>query len=241
LAKASSKGIFTSKSNIDVCNQPVDAIILAVKPNYIVNACADVMSSKNTTAVIISIAAGITLKTLEHSLPGRKVVRVMPNTPCLVGQAASGYCMGTLASDDDKSEELVQTIFGSVGTVLKIQPENLLNSVTGLSGSGPAYVFEFIEALADGGVRVGLSRQDALILAAQTVKGAADMILQTKQHPGVLKDQVCSPGGTTIAGVDSLEQGSFRSTVIQAVKAATRRSLVLGGADEEEIATKFNL
>jgi pyrroline-5-carboxylate reductase len=253
LAKASSKGIFTSSSNKDIVNRQLDAIILAVKPNSILKACDDIrqytqqqqqqqqQQKDDDLPVIISIAAGITLDTLEKALPDRQVIRVMPNTPCLVGMAASGYCMGTHATNDSKCEMLVQTIFGSVGTVLKIEPEYLLNSVTGLSGSGPAYVFEFIEALADGGVRVGLSRTDSIILAAQTVKGAAEMILQTKQHPGVLKDQVCSPGGTTIAGVDSLEQGSFRSTVIQAVKSATRRSLVLGGTSTEEIHTKFNL
>jgi pyrroline-5-carboxylate reductase len=235
---------------MDICNYPVDVIILAVKPNYIQAACEDMMKSKsfNTKTssagkdvVIISIAAGITLETLEKALPGKKVIRVMPNTPCLVGQAASGYCMGTLACNDSKSEQLVQIIFGSVGTVLKIQPEYLLNSVTGLSGSGPAYVYEFIESLADGGVRVGLSRADALLLAAQTVKGAAEMVLQTQQHPCILKDQVCSPGGTTIAGVDALENGKFRSTIIDAVKSATKRSLVLGGISNEEIYTKFNL
>ena len=178
-----------SKSNVEVCNQPVDAIIIAVKPNNVVAACADIMSSTNTEAIIISIAAGITLSTLENALPGRKVIRVMPNTPCLVGEAASGYSMGSLAAGDVRSEKLVKAIFGSVGIILQVQYEYLLNAVTGLSGSGPAYVFEFIEALADGGVRVGLSRQDALQLAAQTVKGAAEMVLQTGQHPGVLKDQ----------------------------------------------------
>jgi pyrroline-5-carboxylate reductase len=187
VAAASAKGIITSQSNIEIANNAQDVIILAVKPNNIVSACSDICKSKNTTAVIISIAAGITLKTLELALPGRKIVRVMPNTPCLVGAAASGYCMGKEATDP-RDKHLVDAIFGSVGMILEIK-EDLLNAVTGLSGSGPAYVFEFIEALADGGVRVGLSRQDAMILAAQTVKGAAEMILQTGQHPGVLKDQ----------------------------------------------------
>jgi pyrroline-5-carboxylate reductase len=188
LSKAAGKGIFTSTNNVDVCDRIDDVIILAVKPNCIVSACSDIMSStKNNDALVISVAAGITLQTLENALPGRRVVRIMPNTPCLVSQAASGFCMGKLATSEfDKN--LVKAIFGSVGIALEIK-EDLLNAVTGLSGSGPAYVFEFIEALADGGVRVGLSRQDAMLLAAQTVKGAAEMILQTGQHPAVLKDQ----------------------------------------------------
>ena len=146
------------------------------------------MQSKNPNSIIISIAAGVTLQTLESALPRRKVIRVMPNTPCLIGQAASGYTMGTQCIDPFDAT-IVPTIFGSVGLVLHLPKEELLNSVTGLSGSGPAYVYEFIEALADGGVRVGLNRADALVLAAQTVKGAADMILQTGTHPAVLKDQ----------------------------------------------------
>lgn len=172
---------------MEVCDFAEDVVILAVKPNYIESVCKDVISSKNDNALIISIAAGISIATLEKALPGRKVVRVMPNTPCLVGEAASGYCMGSKATGK-RDKDIVKAIFGSVGLILEIQ-EDLLNSVTGLSGSGPAYVFEFIEALADGGVRVGLSRKDALLLAAQTVKGAAEMILQTGEHPGVLKDQ----------------------------------------------------
>jgi pyrroline-5-carboxylate reductase len=187
LKKASEKGIFTTQSNVEVCDIAKDVVILAVKPNNIETVCKDIMCSKNSTTLIISIAAGITVTTLEKALPGRKVVRVMPNTPCLVGMAASGYCMGSKAIDK-RDKEIVNAIFGSVGIVIEIK-EDLLDSVTGLSGSGPAYVFEFIEALADGGVRVGLSRKESLLLAAQTVKGAAEMILQTGQHPGVLKDQ----------------------------------------------------
>lgn len=127
----------------------------------------------------------------------------MPNTPCFVGEAASGFAMGALCNDTDR--EIVKRIFGSVGIAKEIK-EVLLNAVTGLSGSGPAYVYEFIEALADG-VRSGLPREVALQLAAQTVKGAAEMVLQTQMHPGQLKDNVCSPGGTTIAGVEALESG----------------------------------
>jgi pyrroline-5-carboxylate reductase len=128
----------------------------------------------------------------------------MPNTPCLVGEAATGFALGSLATDSDR--QIVQTIFGSVGLASEIS-EVLLNAVTGVSGSGPAYVFQFIEALSDGGVRAGLPRSVATQLAAQTVKGAAEMVLQTGEHPGELKDKVASPGGTTIAGVAALEEG----------------------------------
>lgn len=203
LRAAMAKGIFASDNNRQVCERAKDAVVLAVKPNAIAAACADVIAVESQ-ALVISIAAGISLETLEQSLPGRRVVRVMPNTPCLIGEAASGYCLGSLANDDDR--DIIQAIFGSVGLALELQ-EVLLNAVTGLSGSGPAYVFQFIEALSDGGVRAGLPRDVATQLAAQTVKGAAEMVLKTKKHPGELKDAVTSPGGTTIAGVEALEKG----------------------------------
>jgi|Transcript_50434 pyrroline-5-carboxylate reductase len=234
---ASKKGYHATKSNQEVCQRSKDAIILAVKPNIIPDICADVMNAGGS-ALIISVAAGVTLETLEKNLPGRRVVRVMPNTACLVGEAASGYAMGSLCNADDN--QIVQLIFGSCGLAREFK-EVLLNAVTGVSGSGPAYVFQFIEALADGGVRAGLPREDAVLLAAQTLKGAAEMVLVTGMHPGQLKDMVCSPGGTTITGVDELEKGGLRTTVMQAVKAATRRSMQLGGITEEEITTKYNL
>jgi len=146
--------------------------------------------------------------------------------------------MGSLCTPKDR--DLVETIFGSFGIASELS-EVLLNAVTGLSGSGPAYVFQFIEALSDGGVRVGLPRAVATKLAAQTVKGAAEMVLKTNEHPGKLKDQVTSPGGTTIAGVDRLEQGRLRGTVIEAVVAATKRSMQLGGIPNDEIEYKYNL
>lgn len=231
------QGYFASLKNSDVCERENDAIILAVKPNYVVDVCKDIIAA-NSDSLVISVAAGITLATLESYLPGKRVVRVMPNTACLVGESASGYAMGSLTNDNDKA--IVQLIFGSVGLAIE-QKEDLLNAVTGVSGSGPAYVFLFMEALADAGVRVGLSRADATKLAAQCVKGAAEMVLTTGSSPAVLKDQVCSPGGTTIAGVDALEQGGFRTATINAVKAATRRSYQLAGNSEETIANKYNL
>lgn len=204
LTKAAEKGYRTTKSNQEVCDSAIEAIIIAVKPNVVETICRDIMSGKNENAVIISIAAGVTLEELERGLPGRRVVRIMPNTPCQVGVGASCYSLGKLAKARDR--ETVEILFGAVGLIREV-PEHLINAVTGLSGSGPAYVFMFIEALADGGVRAGLNRGDALKLAAQTVKGAAEMVLTTGIHPGELKDQVCSPGGTTIAGCDELEKG----------------------------------
>jgi len=214
--RASSKGFTSTKSNIDVCQSSKDAVVIAVKPNVVEDVLRDIASAHpNPTTVptdsssplVISIAAGVQLSTLEQHLPGRRVVRVMPNTPCLVGEAASGYALGALCNDNDRT--VVETIFGAVGIAKEIK-EVLLNAVTGLSGSGPAYVYQFIEALADGGVRSGLPRDVAMKLAAQTVKGAAEMVLQTGEHPGRLKDNVTSPGGTTIAGVEALEQGYVR-------------------------------
>lgn len=235
--KAASKGYSATQNNETVCSNAKDAIVIAVKPDVVKIVCGDIRKV-DSNALIISIAAGVTLATLEELLPGRRVVRVMPNTPCLVGEAASGYAMGKLCTDDDR--EIVQKLLGAVGVAKEIK-EVLLNAVTGLSGSGPAYVYQFIEALADGGVRSGLPRAVAMELAAQTVKGAAEMVLKTGEHPGKLKDNVTSPGGTTIAGVEALEKGGFRATAISAVTAATKRSMQLGGISEEDISHKYNL
>mmetsp|Transcript_40005 Transcript_40005/g.96535 ORF Transcript_40005/g.96535 Transcript_40005/m.96535 type:complete len:283 (-) Transcript_40005:29-877(-) len=237
LDKAKEKGFNATKSNADVIEASKDAVIIAVKPFVVADVCQDI-AKVNSDAVIISIAAGVTLDFLQSKLPGRRVVRVMPNTPCLVGEAASGFALGTACTDNDR--KIVESIFGSVGVAKEIK-EVLLNAVTGLSGSGPAYVYQFIEALADGGVRSGLPRAAALELAAQTVKGAAEMVLQTGTHPGQLKDNVTSPGGTTIAGVEALERGGLRAATIGAVMAATKRSMQLGGIPEEEIRNKHNL
>ena len=204
LETAAKKGYSTTPSNQRVCQTAESAVILAVKPQYIPSVCADVAEIESD-ATIISIAAGVTLQTLETLLPNRRVVRVMPNTPCLVGEAASAFALGTRAADSDR--ETVRAIFGSVGLAMEVTTEWHLDAVTGLSGSGPAYAFQFIEALSDGGVRVGLPRDVATRLAAQTLKGAAEMVLKTGKHPGLLKDAVTSPGGTTIAGVEALENG----------------------------------
>lgn len=239
LAKARAKGMIGTMDNDEVIKVAKDAIILAVKPNDIPSVCTVIAESKTEVeACIISIAAGVSLQTLEKIMPGRRVIRVMPNTPCLVGQGAAGFCLGSLATAHDKT--VVETIFGSCGVANEL-PEILLNAVTGVSGSGPAYVFLFIEALADGGVRAGLPRDVSLQMAAQTVKGAAEMVLVTGKHPGVLKDMVTSAGGTTIAGYERLEQGGMRATVMGAVVTATKRSMQLGGIPEEDIKNKYNL
>jgi pyrroline-5-carboxylate reductase len=176
--------------------------------------------------LLISIAAGVTIAKLEQGLPaGARVIRVMPNTPALVGAGASAFALGKSATPADG--ELAAKLLAAVGVAMPVK-ESLLDAVTGLSGSGPAYVYQFIEALSDGGVAAGLPRDIATRLAAQTVLGGAKMVLETGQHPGALKDQVTSPGGTTIEGLHELEKGQFRGVVISAVRAATEKSRQLG-------------
>lgn len=235
---ATQKGYNVSECNVEICTHSDCVIFLAVKPNCVHDACTDVMKAKDSGALIVSIAAGVTLETLETEMPGRRVVRVMPNTPCFVGEAASGFAMGTHCTDDDRT--LVKSLLNAVGVSMEVH-EYLLDAVTGLSGSGPAYVYQFIEALSDGGVRAGLPRNVATMLAAQTVKGAAEMVLKTGKHPGELKDNVTSPGGTTIAGVEALEKGGFRAATIAAVASATKRSMQLGGTSDEVIHSKYGL
>jgi pyrroline-5-carboxylate reductase len=203
-----------------------DVLVLAVKPQVMAAVLAEVRPHVGARHLVVSIAAGVTLKTLADGLgAGTRLVRVMPNTPCLVGASASGYAGGPAATAEDVA--LVGKLFGAVGTAFAL-PEHLLDAVTGLSGSGPAFVYVLIEALADGGVRVGLPRDVAQALAAQTVLGSAKMVLETGRHPAALKDAVASPGGTTIAGLHALERGGFRAALIDAVEAAARRSAELG-------------
>ena len=201
-----------------------DILILATKPQQIAQALAP-LAKVTAGKLVISIAAGVRLSTLDAALPKARLVRVMPNTPCLIGQSASGYCLGPRTSGDDA--KLVDQLLGSVGLAFEVD-EGLLDAVTGLSGSGPAFAYLIVEALADGGVRMGLKRDVALALAAQTLRGAAQMVLETGEHPAVLKDRVASPGGTTIAGLEALEAGGLRGTLMAAVEAATRRSIELG-------------
>jgi pyrroline-5-carboxylate reductase len=203
-----------------------DLLVLAVKPQSMGALLAEVRPAVGPRHLVVSIAAGIPLRQLAEGLGSdRRLVRVMPNTPCLVGASASAYTPGEKATADDVA--LVDRLLNAVGRAYRL-PEHLLDAVTGLSGSGPAFVYVIIEALSDGGVRVGLPRDVATALAAQTVFGAAKMVLETGLHPGVLKDMVTSPGGTTIAGLHALERGGLRAALMDTVEAATRRSAELG-------------
>lgn len=202
-----------------------DVVILAIKPQKLDEVLAPLRNGALASRLVISILAGISTAKLEKALGHSRVVRVMPNTPCLVGESATGFCLGAAATPADA--EVTRTLFGAVGRVFEL-PEGQLDAVTGLSGSGPAYVFQIIEALADGGVLAGLPREIAQALAAQTVMGAAKMVLETGRHPGQLKDDVASPGGTTIAGLLAMEQGGVRASLMNAVMAAARRSKELG-------------
>jgi len=201
-------------------------LILATKPDQAAAVLAEIQPHFTSHHLLISIAAGVTLAKLQAALPaGARVIRVMPNTPALIGAGASAYALGAHATTADA--DLAGRLLSAVGLALPVK-EALLDAVTGLSGSGPAYAYQFIEAMSDGGVAAGLPRDVATRLAAQTVFGAAKMVLETGLHPGVLKDQVTSPGGTTIEGLHELEKGHLRGTVISAVRAATERSKKLG-------------
>ena len=203
-----------------------EVLFLAVKPQQMTAVVAELRPAVGPSSLIVSIAAGVKLDSIANGLgqPAR-LIRVMPNTPCLVGQSASAYALGERATGEDRT--LIADLLGSVGIAFEVE-EKLMDAVTGLSGSGPAFVYLVIEALSDGGVRMGLPRHVAAALAAQTVRGAAEMVLSTGEHPAVLKDRVASPGGTTIAGLQALEAGKLRAALIGAVEAATRRSIELG-------------
>jgi pyrroline-5-carboxylate reductase len=218
-------GTATTESNAEAA-KAASVLILAVKPDQCPGVLAELRNQFTDHHLLISIAAGVTLAKLEGALPpGARVIRVMPNTPALVGAGASAFALGKSATAADG--ELAKGLLSAVGIAFQVK-ESLLDAVTGLSGSGPAYVYQFIEALSDGGVAAGLPRDLATQLAAQTCLGAAKMVLETGQHPGALKDQVTSPGGTTIEGLHALEKGKLRATVISAVRAATEKSKKLG-------------
>ncbi|MCI0378079.1 MAG: pyrroline-5-carboxylate reductase [Gemmataceae bacterium] len=222
---AQATGAKAAQDNRQVVSQS-DLIVLAVKPQTMQAVLAEIRSALSAQHLILSIAAGVSLAQLSRDLgPDKRVVRAMPNTPCLVGASASGYAAGPAATPEDL--RVVDRLLKAVGKAFAL-PEKLLDAVTGLSGSGPAYIFVLIEALSDGGVRMGLPRDVATQLAAQTVFGSAKMLLETGLHPAVLKDQVASPGGTTMAGLHALERGGFRAALIDAVEAATNRSVELG-------------
>jgi pyrroline-5-carboxylate reductase len=225
-------------SNVEVV-QFARVVILAVKPDQVVGVLSGVQKEFTEEHLLISIAAGVPIAKIAGALKGEshssslqssslqraRIIRVMPNTPALVGASASAYALGEGARKEDG--ELAQRLLSAVGVAFEVK-ESLLDAVTGLSGSGPAYVYMVIEALSDGGVAAGLPRDVATRLAAQTVLGSAKMVLETGMHPGALKDMVTSPGGTTIEGLHELEKGGLRNALISAVRAATEKSRKLG-------------
>ena len=203
-------------------------ILLAVKPDQVAGVLSEIHDAFTGNHLLVSIAAGIPIARLEGALPpGARVVRVMPNTPAIVGAAAAAYSLGKAARPEDGA--LAQKLLSAVGVAMPVK-ESLLDAVTGLSGSGPAYVYLVIEGLSDGGVAAGLPRDVATRLAAQTVLGGAKMVLETGLHPGALKDMVTSPGGTTIEGLHELEKARVRGAMISAVRAATEKSRRLGNS-----------
>jgi pyrroline-5-carboxylate reductase len=202
-----------------------DVVVLSVKPQTLAQVLPAVAEQARPGALVISVAAGVTIDTIEGQLVGRRLIRAMPNAPALAQAGATALARGRHASDDD--ERVARWMFEAVGRVVVVE-EKQMDAVTGLSGSGPAYLMLVIEALADGGVKMGLPRETALMLATQTTLGSARLLQQTRLHPGALKDMVASPGGTTIAGLHRLEAGALRATLMDAVEAATRRSEELG-------------
>jgi pyrroline-5-carboxylate reductase len=224
-AFAKEVGAKTTAYNPDVLKF-AQVVILAVKPDQVGDLLKEVHGAFTEKHLLISIAAGVPIAKLESALsPGARIIRVMPNTPALVGASATAYAPGKAALPEDG--QLAQKLFSTVGLAFPVK-EAWLDAVTGLSGSGPAYAFLMIEALSDGGVAAGLPRDIATKLAAQTLLGSARMVLETGQHPGVLKDMVTSPGGTTIEGMHELEKGKVRGALMNAVRAATEKSRKLG-------------
>lgn len=214
-------GVRTSADNCEVAAS-ADLLVIAVKPQSMQALLTELRPAVKDGHLMVSIAAGVSLRQLQEGLgPNRRLVRVMPNTPCLVGASASAYTAGEHATTKDVA--LVQHLLEAVGKAYAV-PEHMLDAVTGLSASGPAFVYLVIEALSDGGVRAGLPRDIATSLAAQTVLGSARMVLETGKHPGTLKDAVTSPAGTTIAGLQVLERAAVRGAFIDAVDAATERA-----------------
>lgn len=218
-------GIRVSTDNAVIARES-DILILAVKPQILGSVLANLRDYVTSDKLVISIAAGVPLSTYEDALTeGTRVVRVMPNIAATVSEAASGISPGKNANSEDLKTAL--EIFSAVGTAVQV-PESLMDAVTGLSGSGPAFIFPVIEAMADGAVLEGMDRKSALILAAQTVLGAAKMMLETGMHPGELKDMVTSPAGTTIQGIHALEEAGVRAAFMNAVIRASERSKELG-------------
>lgn len=210
-------GIHTTTDNLEVA-QAADVLILAVKPQFFPEVIAEIKGAVREETLIISIAPGKTMEwIMEHFGRELKLVRCMPNTPALVGEGCTGFCCYKLVSEEEQAQ--AAAILGSFGRAYQV-PENLLDTVVGISGSSPAYVFMFIEAMADAAVAQGMPRKQAYQFAAQAVLGSAKLLLETGRHPGELKDMVCSPAGTTIEGVRILEKNGFRSAVFEALQGA---------------------
>jgi len=218
-------GVFTTTSNIDVVKAS-EIVIYAIKPQIMASILRETASHLDMSKVIISIAAGVPLAAIESCLnKDLRLIRVMPNIAASVKEGAAAIAPGKHATKNDL--KLAKAIFDSVGKSIIIE-EELMDAITGLSGNGPAYIFLIVDALADAGVKMGLAREDALLLSAQTVLGAAKLLLETAEHPGRLKDKVTSPGGTAIAALHTIEAGGLRTTLINAVEVGTNRSKELG-------------
>ena len=210
----------TTSSNKEI-GKWADIIILAVKPDLHKEVIEEIKAEITPETIVVTIAAGITLQYLEQAFETPlKVIRAMPNTPSLVGEGMTALCFNDLVTEDER--KCVSILFKSFGRV-EAFPESLMNSIPAVSGSSPAYVYIMIEALADGAVKQGISREKAYKLAAQSVLGAAKMVLDTELHPGVLKDQVCTPGGATIEAVATLEEKGFRASILSAMESCTMK------------------
>ena len=218
--------VSTTTDNIEVARKS-EIVIYATKPQILGSVLKETAGALDQSKLIISIAAGVPLAAIALGLQKElRLIRVMPNICAFVKESATAIAAGEFASKDDVA--LARAIFDSVGKTVFIQENVLMDAFTGLSGRGPAYIFIIVDAMADAGVKMGLSRKDSLFLSTQTVLGAAKLLLESKEHPGQLKDRVASPGGTAIAGIHTLEQGGLRTTMINAIEAATKRSKELG-------------
>jgi len=216
----------TTGNNLKAVGE-ADIIIYSVKPQIMAAVLNETADKLDMSKLVISIAAGVPLAAMESCISmDLRLIRVMPNIAAFVKEAATAIAAGAHATKEDV--DLAMEIFNSIGKCIFLKENYLMDAITGLSGSGPAYIFLIVDALADAGVKVGLSRQDSLFLAAQTVLGSAKLLIETQEHPGQLKDKVTSPGGTAIAGLATLESGGLRTTLIDAVEAATNRSIELG-------------
>lgn len=219
-------GVLTTTSNIEVCEKS-EIVIYATKPQILGSVLKETAPALDKSKLVISIAAGVPLAAIAAGLKKElRLIRSMPNICAFVKESATAICSGQFVQEGDV--ELARAVFDSVGKTVVIQENILMDAFTGLSGSGPAYIFTIVDAMADAGVKMGLSRKDSLFLSSQTVLGSARMLLESQEHPGQLKDRVASPGGTAIAGIHTLEQGGLRTTLINAVEAATKRSMELG-------------